>query len=1292
MSTFRSFMVWLFVLVVLGVVSWGITLYMEWAIWTIAALFLGTLGLYFLVKFTIRLIQVYRSRTRMAKLSGTVQKRAAGSLTPRAALIRKWTTATNIIRKSSLKRFGNPLYVLPWFMVVGKSGTGKTTALTRTRLASSLQKVSQVAPIEQTANYDWWFFDRAIVIDCAGRYVEAADLDQDRSEWELGLDLLAKYRGKEGLNGLVLAISTERLLNPEKDSLMDEGRVIRGRIDQLIRLFGKRFPIYVLVTQCDRIYGLEQWVGMLPENSLEQAMGYLSAPVSSGPDEPQFLDRAFASIQERLQALRLALLSRNSPVEPALLLFPGELQHLKPGLEIFLRSALGDNAYLETPFLRGLFFSSGLQEGGAVSSVLGHVLPPVTRHASTNAGLFLHDLFGRILPQDRHISLRASLRNPWRSATQNLGLLSWLLLSAAVAIFMTVGFMENAETMRLLTEKSRVVPKFVGRLDEDTATLERIGETIALIESRNDNWKSQWMVESTNIDDLESKLKSSFTDNFRRYILPLTDANNNADIERVMQGEPGIEYAQMVRNVVRYINLLKARERGAELDALKAMPQRQHVVRYTPAMYAQMNALYAANMAWSLPGDSYIPTRLRFERQLLNRMAFNDPAMKWLTGLPASNPALKAVTVAEFWRGTSNDAALKANPEQQQVPAAFTRAGKRNIDEFLVEMEKSIEDGPKFLSQRAAFELWYKAQRLQAWQKFVAAFPGTERTLAGEAEWQAALGLVASAKSPYYQVMDRLDQEFAGEAAAELPQWVQLSRELGQLRAQASRLSAVGSTLKVVDAINTVGNKAIKEVLSGTPSAGEATLKDNLAAAAAVQNYQKSLAGIAADVATGPGKAWQLAADFHGFSNDPTVKTSSLQTAAAQMVGLRKLVGFSGPGEEAVWQLMAGSLRFLLLYTEEQASCSLQKEWESKVDWPLQTAPNMAAMVDQLYGAKGSIWAFVDGPAKPFIQRDSNRFGIVQTLGYSVPFTSQFLPMLNDAAGKRVEHLVMQQKVELEDQTQKLVTEKDQLQAQQALAQVDRTIADNKQKIDTLKAQVLQLGITGQPTSINAGAKSKPFLTVLTIQCASGARVLNNYNFPVSDSFPLGERLCGEVSLQIKIEDLVLTKKYPGAQGTIRFLQDFRDGSRQFNADEFPAAKARLDSLGVRQIGVHYSFDGQDAILKNTQLLDTLDKIDKDKTAEKQRLQDGQFAQAQRGLQTKIANVSRAPSTEVSVTKQIGVCWNGRLTAHRAQDTQALFKSLAAAQLALPSQTGNASAPLPPPSSSSRSPISSPVR
>jgi type VI secretion system protein ImpL len=1266
MGKLGTFLIWVIALVLLALVSWGVTLYMQWPLWAMLAVFLGVLGFYVLTRFIIRLVQVYRSRSRMAQLTAAGQGQVAKQMSPRAVLLRKWAGAVATLRNSSLKRFGNPLYVLPWYMVVGKSGTGKTTALTRTRLASSIQKVNQSAPIQQTANYDWWFFDRAVVIDCAGRYVEAADLEQDRSEWELGLDLLARYRGKEGLNGLVLAISTERLLTPDRDALIDEGRVIRERIEQLIRLFGKRFPVYILVTQCDRVYGLEQWARQLPENALEQAMGYLAEPGNSEPGQNSFVDTAFDSIGDRLQALRMTLMARSTQIAPELLMFPNELQQLKPGLDVFLKACLGDNAYLETPFLRGLFFSSGLQEGGAMSTLLANVLPPVPRHASSTAGLFLHDFFGRVLPQDRHISLPASLRNPWRSATQNLGLLSWILLSTAVAILMTVAFVSNLETLRLLRESNGFNAKFVGRIEDDAVTLEKIADSVALMEARNDSWRTEWMVESTNMDDLEDRLKTSFIDNFRKYILPIDDANYNADIERIVVSDPSNEFPRQMRNIVRYINLLHAREHGADLAQLRAMPQREYVARYTPELFARLNDLYVANMAWSPQGDSYVPQRLKSQQQLLNRLAFNDPNLTWLTGIAATNPTLKSVTVSDFWRSGARVAAARPGVDLPVVPAAYTIEGKKHIDGFLVEMERSIDNGPKFLGEKRAFEAWYKDQRLQAWQKFVADFPGTERTLSGEAEWRSALGLIASAQSPYYKVMDRLNEEFAAESTEQLPGWLQLSRQLGQVRTQAVRLGAAGEAGKVVGAINTVGGKAMKEVFSGAPAQGESTIKNNLAAVSTMQQFFTGINTVSAEVAGGPAKALQVAADFHAFGVDPAAKSSALLTAADNLIALRKLVGFAGPNEEAVWQLMGAPLRFVLLYTEEQASCSLQKEWESKVDWPLQTAANMSSMVDQLYGAKGSVWAFADGPAKPFLTRDSNRFGVVQTLGYSVPFTRQFLPMLNDAAGKRVEQLVMQQRVEMEDQTQKLAGEKEQLQAQQSLAQIDRVLADIKQKVDALKAQVLQLSITTQPTSVNPGAKSKPFATVLSIQCASGARVISNFNFPVSDSFPLGDRLCGEVNLQIKVEDLVLSKKYPGSTGVVRFLQDFRDGARQFNADEFPAARGRLDALGVRQIGVRYTFDGQDAVLRSNQQLEALDRQEKEKIAEKQRLQDLQFSQQQRGLQAKIASVTRTSTTEVTLPKQIGVCWDTRLTAHRPQDTQAMFRELAAAQLALP--------------------------
>ena len=125
MKLLRTFMLWLLALLLLAVLSWGMALFLEWPVWAAVATFLGCLGLYVLLRFVVRQIQVFRSRSRMAQLSAASQTKAAAAASPRALLSRNWKTAVGALRASNLRRLGNPLHVLPWYMVVGRSGTGK---------------------------------------------------------------------------------------------------------------------------------------------------------------------------------------------------------------------------------------------------------------------------------------------------------------------------------------------------------------------------------------------------------------------------------------------------------------------------------------------------------------------------------------------------------------------------------------------------------------------------------------------------------------------------------------------------------------------------------------------------------------------------------------------------------------------------------------------------------------------------------------------------------------------------------------------------------------------------------------------------------------------------------------------------------------------------------------------------------------------------------------------------------------------------------------------------------------
>ncbi|MCP4295916.1 MAG: type VI secretion system protein ImpL, partial [Proteobacteria bacterium] len=271
---------------------------------------------------------------------------------------------------SHLRKHGNPLYVLPWYLVIGESGSGKSTAIGSARLSSTFAEVNRTSGISGTRNCDWWFFEQAIILDTAGRWTIPIDEDKDTEEWNRFLNLLSKYRKKEPLNGICVTIAANKLLDASPEVLEEDGKNIRSRIDELMRALGFKFPVYVLVTKCDLMQGMNEFCDYLPEKGLDQPMGLVNHDLST--DIVDFQKRTFESIDERLRSIRLLLLHQQEPggARPGILLFPEEFRNLQKGLEAFLKGAFKKNPYQEASTLRGLYFSSGKQEGTPFSHFL----------------------------------------------------------------------------------------------------------------------------------------------------------------------------------------------------------------------------------------------------------------------------------------------------------------------------------------------------------------------------------------------------------------------------------------------------------------------------------------------------------------------------------------------------------------------------------------------------------------------------------------------------------------------------------------------------------------------------------------------------------------------------------------------------------------------------------------------------------------------------------------------------------------------------------------------------------
>lgn len=137
-----------------------------------------------------------------------------------------------------------------------------------------------------------------------------------------------------------------------------------------------------------------------------------------------------------------------------------------------------------------------------------------------------------------------------------------------------------------------------------------------------------------------------------------------------------------------------------------------------------------------------------------------------------------------------------------------------------------------------------------------------------------------------------------------------------------------------------------------------------------------------------------------------------------------------------------------------------------------------------------------------------------------------------------------------------------------------------KQKLaQTSTTKSAKLSLAALPIGVNPSAKARPYAAILTIQCNQEEIGLSNLNMAASNTFEWRPDQCGEVTLDIQIENLTLTKRYPGPLGLATFLEEFAGGSKTFTPADFPAAAQELDNLGVTEISLRYDMVGRDMVL-----------------------------------------------------------------------------------------------------------------
>ena len=357
------------------------------------------------------------------------------------------------------------LYELPWFVVLGAAGAGKSTALRsaglqfplppqigrRTRQPETGAAIGEQKLINDgTLHCDWWFANEAVLIDTAGRYAtHDVDASKDPAEWAGFLGLLRKYRTRAPINGVLVVLSIAQILQMSPSERLEHAARLRDRLLELRQSLGIRFPVYVVVTKTDVLQGFTAYFQSLTAEGRSQVWGFTlpfddgrgRAPDKSGSDQ---IGEALTQLEDRLAEGLRARMSEEFDGENrrVLAVLPAEFSGAVHALRQVLDPMFHDSRFDVTQrsaMLRGVYFTSGAQSLRSVPAdrftLLERLRPPdATRSVDTRPhhpgqGFFLQDVLKKVIFPEAHL-VRPNLR--WELRFRLLRLVGHV---AAVMIF-----------------------------------------------------------------------------------------------------------------------------------------------------------------------------------------------------------------------------------------------------------------------------------------------------------------------------------------------------------------------------------------------------------------------------------------------------------------------------------------------------------------------------------------------------------------------------------------------------------------------------------------------------------------------------------------------------------------------------------------------------------------------------------------------------------------------------------------------------------------------------------------
>ncbi|MDR2075872.1 MAG: hypothetical protein LBP61_02920 [Desulfovibrio sp.] len=1049
----------------------------------------------------------------------------------------RWKRAIAILKTSYLGGRGNPVYALPWYMVMGKTGAGKSSAVSHCGLNAMLTDVGPDPEHASTRNCDWYFFREAVVLDTAGRYAVPLDGAADNAEWLDFLRQLERYRRREALNGLVILVAADTLYGGG-DHLIPEARALRRRLDEIMRMLGAKFPVYLMVSKIDLQAGMGRVLESLSPDARRQCVGR----ILQSPDKKNLvpvgvqIQKALDDILRQFRSLCLFAREESPEAQPHRLLAWEEFKVMAPALAAYAGELFGENPYQETPLLRGIFFSSALRTDAEGHSRAFPGLSGLMRglfHTRESAsGFFLHDFFSRVLPEDRNRNRPVAEYLRWRSSLRTFAYAALLLVTFGLAALLSFSFQQNETILRRIAAQKPVPPRdtsMPGRLlafeqrFRDTEQMEKDAEA-GIFPSMGLNQRREGL----------AHLYRELNAEFEKSVLLQALEQMGLQRGRLTDKTPDKDFFTLVADLVWRFDLVSAARQGkpfADLLQIPAMPQgllqalNTGDIPLLDLSTAYSLARYYYNGRWDADTQEQILRSL--QASLARLPEIKGYSMHWLIHRASELHNLSALRGSVFWPGLTASAL-----DEAQLDPPYTAAGFKVTLDYLDNLSLIIADDA--LKPHAQdFLRWYAGSYAEAWKSFAAAFTEKALSLAGVSASGEVMTLMSSDHNPFFAFALRMEEELRPirPYLDPAPRWLEDLEVFSQAlrletRASPDRVQP-GLTQRIKESVLQLYEQADNELDAAEQerhSRAESLVKEIQTYLAALRDLVRFT--LSTDLAF---NAVKDAMPDEKNSNAATAKLALAKTAA---LSLRQKLNPAQEKDSPLFLLDNGPLAFFTTRLINGASCHIQSMWEGNV---LVKAGALSPIQLQqgLFAEQGGLARdFADTTLQYFFNHTLYGYEPQELDGIPIPFKDDFLHFLNTGL---LEYKPM--------------------------------------------PQSYAVTVEAVPVEVNDDALEKPYAVVLSLACAQKKQELANYNSPASTLFSWQRDGCGDTNISIYFRSLTLNARYEGENGFVSFLHDFQYGSKTFHQSDFPDRDALLKKLGITNITLRYKFSGSEAVL-----------------------------------------------------------------------------------------------------------------